>query len=250
MQQLTDMPAVSLKNVSVNAGALRILENISLEIPKGRIITLIGPNGAGKTTLLKVVLGIISPNSGTVERADGLKTGYVPQKFQIPLSAPMTVKRFLTLNADHSNEKKQAVMAETGISHLMRRQIHHLSGGEMQRLLLARVLLEDPDLLVLDEPAQGLDPVGEENFYALIETLNENRGCAVLMVSHDLHVVMAKTHRVICINRHICCSGKPDEIISLPGYASLFDGAHSHLALYKHKHDHIHENCGENNRVD
>lgn len=250
MPQLTNMPVVSLKNVSVNAGALRILENISLEIPRGRIVTLIGPNGAGKTTLLKVVLGIISPSSGTIEKADGVKTGYVPQKFQIPLSVPMTVKRFLSLNTEHPNEKKQAVMAETGISHLMRRQIHHLSGGEMQRLLLARVLLEDPDLLVLDEPAQGLDPVGEENFYALIDSINKERGCAILMVSHDLHVVMAKTDQVICINKHICCSGKPDEIISLPGYASLFNGSHSHLALYNHKHDHTHENSGEYNCVD
>lgn len=246
MPQMNERFLVSVKDVSLTLGGTPVLEHVSLDIPEKEIVTLIGPNGAGKTTLLKVVLGIVAPTSGRIEKREGLRTGYVPQKLHVPLSVPMTVKRFLSLNAEHPNEKKLAVMDETGISPLMRRQVHNLSGGEMQRLLLARALLEDPDLLVLDEPAQGLDPAGEENLYALIEKLNAERGCAVLMVSHDLHVVMAKTYRVVCINKRVCCTGRPCEIASSSGYGALF-GGRSHLALYAHKHEH-NEN-GENDRV-
>lgn len=254
MPELTSSPAsvppVRVKNVSLKAGGVSVLENVSLDIPAGKIVTLIGPNGAGKSTLLKVILGILTPDEGYVEKRKGLKIGYVPQKLHIPLSVPITVKRFLSLNNSHSEAKKSAVFEETGIPHLADRQVHTLSGGETQRLLLARALLEDPDLLVLDEPAQGLDPVGEEKLCALIERLNKERGCAILTVSHNLHVVMAQTHRVVCLNRHVCCTGHPDDVISLPAYASLFGANRSHLALYTHRHDHIHNDNGEITRVE
>lgn len=237
-------PLAVLKNISLKSDGLTILDNVSLTIPAGEIVTLIGPNGAGKTSLLKIILGIIPPTSGEIIRKKGLAIGYVPQKISISTAIPLSVERFLNLGRTYPADDLNRVLEETHIPHLLYRDIHPLSGGEMQRVLLARALLQKPALLVLDEPAQGLDPVGEEKFYALLYHLNKERGCAILMVSHDLHVVMANTHQVICLNRHICCRGRPDEIISLPGYASLFGDRHSHLALYTHQHTHAHEPDG------
>ena len=229
------MNLLELKNIGYRTGGLTVLENISFNLPAGKIVTLIGPNGAGKTTLLKIVLGILSPTAGTLTKKDGLKIGYVPQKLSVPTTVPLTVRRFMTLGHRAAEQDILAALRETGAESLVNRSVHPLSGGETQRILLARALMQRPDLLVLDEPAQGLDPAGEESLYELISKLNKERGFAVLMVSHDLYVVMAKTDNVICLNRHICCSGKPQDVADLTPYTSL----------YRHRHDHIHLPDGE-----
>lgn len=243
MQEIKE-PLVILDKINLKAGSTPILHEISFTIPAGEIITLIGPNGAGKTSLLKIILGIVRPTSGTIKTKENLKIGYVPQKISLPTAIPLTVRRFLNLNKTHSFSEIDTALNATGIPELIERDIHPLSGGEMQRVLLTKALLQNPELLILDEPAQGLDPVGEEKFYALLTELNKLKKCAILMVSHDLHVVMAKTHQVICLNKHVCCSGKPEEIISLPGYVSLFSSGQSHLALYMHQHTHAHHPDG------
>ncbi len=241
---------VNLEDVCLSLNHVRVLENITFDIPAGQIVTLIGPNGAGKTTLLKVILGIIRPDSGRVWKKSGLKIGYVPQKLHLPRSIALTVKRFLCLDTSYDDRELVGVLNQTGLApEILQRSIHPLSGGEMQRVMLARTLLKQPDLLVLDEPVQGLDPVGEEQFYALLNELNQTKKCAILMVSHDLHVVMAGSNRVLCINRHICCSGHPDEIESLPGYRTLY-GEKSALAVYRHHHDHLHLPDGSIQYVD
>ncbi len=223
------MTLIDIKGIGYAPEKRTVLENVSFSIPAGKIITLIGPNGAGKTTLLKIILGIVEPTSGTIERAEGLKIGYVPQKLHLSRTIPVTAGRFLTLGPGKSEDVRSA-LAETGAEDLIDRDLSQLSGGETQRVLLARALIGNPDLLVLDEPDQGLDPVGEETLYRTIEELNKRRGCAVLTVSHDLHVVMARTDLVVCLNRHICCSGKPQEIAPLSDYTTL----------YRHHHDHKH----------
>ena len=229
------MNLLELKNIGYRTGGLTVLENISFNLPAGKIVTLIGPNGAGKTTLLKIVLGILSPTAGTLTKKDGLKIGYVPQKLSVPTTVPLTVRCFMALGHRAAEQDILAALRETGAESLVNRSVHPLSGGETQRILLARALMQRPDLLVLDEPAQGLDPAGEESLYELISKLNKERGFAVLMVSHDLYVVMAKTDNVICLNRHICCSGKPQDVADLTPYTSL----------YRHRHDHIHLPDGE-----
>lgn len=233
-------PLAVLKDAGLKIGGLTILDHISFSIPPGEIITLIGPNGAGKTSLLKIILGIIAPTQGTVEKKPGLTIGYVPQKLNVPISIPLTVERFLRLDGSYADNEMENALDEAGIPHLLTRSIHPLSGGETQRVMLARTLLKHPELLVLDEPAQGLDPAGEEQFYALLTELNKKRKCAILMVSHDLHFVMARTHQVICLNHHICCSGTPQDILETPDYLKMFGHTPPHMALYCHHHDHVH----------
>ena len=241
---------VKLDNISLSYNGVCILQDISCEIPSGRIVTIIGPNGAGKTTLLKIILGIVRADKGYVWKKHDLKIGYVPQKLNLSRNIPLTVKRFLFLDQTYSDEELTTVLEQTGLNAtILQRSIHPLSGGEMQRILLARTLLKKPDLLVLDEPAQGLDPIGEEQFYALLNDLNQTRKCAILMVSHDLHIVMANSHQVLCVNHHICCSGTPDEIIDLPDYLSLYNEK-SNLAVYRHHHDHLHLPDGSIQHVD
>ncbi len=241
---------VRLKDVGVTLGGKTVLEDISFDIPAGRILTLIGPNGAGKTTLLKVILGVLSPDKGVVERKAGLKTGYVPQKTNLSRAMPVTVRRFLCLDKHYNDDELAAVLNLTGLTpDFLDKSVHPLSGGETQRVMLARTLLKHPDLLILDEPAQGLDPVGEERFYALLDSLNQTEKCAIVMVSHDLHIVMAGSHQVLCVNRHICCSGAPDEIVSLPEYGRLY-GERPALAVYRHHHDHRHLPDGSVEYVD
>lgn len=223
------MNLIDIKGIGFASGGKTVLENVSFSIPAGRIVTLIGPNGAGKTTLLKIILGVLAPTSGEIVRAEGLKTGYMPQKLHLPATLPMTAGRFVTLGREKTADGR-AVLAETEAEDLADRDMSLLSGGETQRVLLARALAGNPDLLVLDEPAQGLDPAGEETLYKLIDALNKRRGCAVLTVSHDLHVVMAKSDLVVCLNRHVCCSGKPEEVAPLSDYTTL----------YRHHHDHTH----------
>lgn len=241
---------VKLDDVCLSFNGVSVLNGISFEIPPERIVTLIGPNGAGKTTLLKIILGIIRPDGGRVWKKPGLKIGYVPQKLNLSRAIPLTVRRFLCLDTPCGDTELAGVLKQTGLpAEILQRSVHPLSGGEMQRVMLARTLLKRPDLLVLDEPAQGLDPVGEEQFYALLDELNQTKKCAIVMVSHDLHIVMAGSHRVLCLNRHICCSGAPDEIADLPGYRRLY-GEKPALAVYRHHHDHLHLPDGSIQHVD
>jgi zinc transport system ATP-binding protein len=227
--------------LGVKRGSKTILEDIDLDIAPGEIVTIIGPNGAGKTTLVRVLLGLLPPDSGHVQRQPGLRTGYAPQRFDLAPSIPMTVARFLRLGGAHTGADATSVLTEVGAPRLADAQLSNLSGGELQRVVLARALLRSPQLLVLDEPVRGVDYAGEAELYGLIGRLRDERGLGVLLVSHDLHVVMAQSDRVICVNRHICCSGIPETVAKSPEYVRLFgpEAARS-FALYSHHHDHTH----------
>ncbi|HEY7083418.1 MAG TPA: metal ABC transporter ATP-binding protein [Hyphomicrobiaceae bacterium] len=223
-----------------------ILQNVDLDVAEGEILTLIGPNGAGKTTLVRVLLGLEKPDRGTVQRKPGLVVGYVPQRFAIDRAIPLTVARFLELGRRIEDEDAGRALADVGADKLADRQLSELSGGELQRVVLARALVGSPGVLVLDEPARGIDYAGEAELYALIGRLRSERGFGVLLVSHDLHVVMAQSDRVICLNRHVCCSGVPQSVAQHPEYARLFGAQVARaLALYQHHHDHRHDLAGE-----
>jgi zinc transport system ATP-binding protein len=237
---------VACHDIRVTFGARVVLHAVDLEIARGEIVTIIGPNGAGKTTLLRVMLGLIKPQAGGVERKAGLRIGYLPQRVPIDPVLPLTVRRLMTLTDRSTTDVIDAALAETGVAHLAMAQARTLSGGELQRVLLARALLRRPDLLVLDEPVQGVDFSGEAALYELIGNIRERHGCGILMISHDLHVVMAATDRVICLNRHVCCAGTPDAVSRHPEYARLFGRrAATALAVYTHHHDHGHGLAGE-----
>ena len=232
-------------DLGVTVRGRQLIKHIDLEVARRRIVTVIGPNGAGKTTLVRLALGLISPSEGRIARAPGLKIGYMPQKLSLPESMPLTVRRFLALaNADAAALERGA--REVGVMHLLQRPMQGLSGGETQRVLLTRALLAEPDLLVLDEPVQGIDVNGQAELYRLIMRLRDERGCAVLMVSHDLHLVMAATDEVLCINQHVCCSGHPDAVSRHPAYLDLFGAIDARtLAVYTHHHDHQHDLHGD-----
>lgn len=216
-----------------------ILEDVSLSLMPARIVTLIGPNGAGKTTLLKVMLGLVPLSRGTLIRKPGLKIGYMPQKLDMNPTLPMTVERLLSLGTPERNARIQPLidtcLGEVGALALKHSRLAVLSGGEMQRVMLARALLTAPDLLVLDEPMQGVDVLGQEELYQLIARIRDHRGCAILLVSHDLHLVMAASDEVVCLNTHVCCSGHPAQVTADPGYQRLF------VVPYQHEHDHRHD---------
>ena len=233
---------LAAKAITVRFGAEPVLSDVSLAIEPGEIVTILGPNGSGKSTLLRALLGILPLAAGEVRRAPGLRLGYVPQKLSIDRSMPMTVRRFLSLPVRVADGEATAALARVGLPGLEARQMAGLSGGQFQRVLLARALLSVPQLLILDEPTQGLDQPGEAGFYRLIEEVRRETGAAVLMVSHDLHVVMAASDRVICLNGHICCQGSPVVVSNAPEYRALFGlGSQGALALYQHSHDHSHE---------
>ena len=235
------MSLIAADHLSVRFGGAEILSDVSLRVEPGEIVTIVGPNGSGKSTLLRALLGITRLASGRVSRADGLRIGYVPQRLQIDRSLPLTARRFLSLPRRQSGAAADAALIRTGVPEVAGRQMADLSGGQFQRVLLARALLTDPDLLILDEPTQGLDQPGEAAFYRLIEEVRRDTGCAVLMVSHDLHVVMSASDRVICLNGHICCEGTPRVVSNAPEYRALFGlGTQGALALYQHVHDHDH----------
>lgn len=218
-----------------------LVENISLSVSRGEILTLIGPNGSGKSTTAKLVTGVVRPDAGTVWRKPDLRVGYVPQKLAIDWTLPLTVRRLMTLTASHGRVDVDAALERVGIAHLGHAEVQHLSGGEFQRALLARAILRKPDLLVLDEPVQGVDFSGEVALYNLIGQIRDETGCGILLISHDLHVVMAATDTVICLNGHVCCRGAPEQVARSPEYLSLFGArAASALALYQHHHDHTH----------
>lgn len=236
------MSLISAQNLSVRFNGEDVLSGISMAVEPGEIVTILGPNGSGKSTLLRALLGILPLSSGVVARAPGLRLGYVPQKLSVDRSMPMTVRRFLSLPKRVSDADATAALARVGLPDLETRQMAALSGGQFQRVLLARALLSQPQLLILDEPTQGLDQPGEAAFYRLIEEVRRETGAAVLMVSHDLHVVMAASDRVICLNGHICCQGSPRVVSNAPEYRALFGlGTQGALALYQHQHDHSHD---------
>ncbi len=232
---------IEVQRLSVRLGEVEILHHIDLKVAKGEIVTVVGPNGAGKTTLLRAVLGLISPTSGEVKRKADLRIGYMPQKPMVDTRLPMNVLRFLALGKDIAEEHIWLALAETGAERVAERPLHALSGGEMQRVLLARALLRKPELLVLDEPVRGVDVGGQADLYDLIDRLRKNHACGVLMVSHDLHVVMAATDQVICLNRHVCCAGHPEAVSRHPEYVALFGEPAKSFAVYAHHHDHRHD---------
>jgi zinc transport system ATP-binding protein len=236
------------ENITLSRDRRGVLSGISLEIRAGEVVSLIGPNGAGKTSLLQVLLKLLPPSSGTVTHAPELRIGYLPQRLQPDPMLPLTVTDFLNLWPGRDNAG--AALEQAGASPLQQRHLARLSGGEWQRVLLARALLNKPNLLVLDEPAQGLDVHGQAALYDLVGTLRDSTGCAVLMVSHDLHVVMAKTDRVLCLNTHICCEGHPEAVSRDPAYLALFGTSAAAFALYHHHHDHTHDGAVRCNHPD
>lgn len=242
---VADAPLVESHHLSFSQGDKRIVEDVSLSLRDGEIVTLIGPNGAGKTTLVKLLLGLYSPTQGQVWRRPGLRVGYMPQKLHVDPSLPLTVKRFLTL-VPHSAGAVRRCAALTRVEGLLDQPMHRLSGGETQRVLLTRALLQRPQWLVLDEPVQGVDVVGQMELYNLIGRIRDEQGCGILMISHDLHLVMAKTDTVICLDRHVCCHGHPDTVTRNPAYLDLFGQPRdSGVVAYTHHHDHTHEgDCG------
>ena len=235
---------LKLDKIFVTLGAGAILENVALSLEREKITTLIGPNGAGKSTLVRVVLGLLKPSSGTRWISENVRMGYMPQKITISQNLPITVRRFLQF-ADQNNGVVDEVLSKTKTSEVANTPLQNISGGEFQRVLLARALLRKPSLLVLDEPVQGVDINGQVELYQLISTIRNQIGCSVLMVSHDLHLVMAETDEVICLNRHICCKGHPQTVVKHPAYQKMFGQNLSGFALYTHHHDHIHSLNGK-----
>jgi len=233
---------ISLEKISVSFGQRRVLSDVSLTLQPGKILTLLGPNGAGKSTLVRVVLGLIQPDAGKMVRPAQLKIGYVPQKIHLDATLPLTVERFMLLRGGLKREDVLHALKRVQAAQLLNYPLQKLSGGEMQRVLLARALLNQPQLLVLDEPTQGVDVNGQVALYDLIDQLRNELNCGVLMVSHDLHLVMAKTDEVLCLNQHICCSGTPEVVSRHPEFISMFGprGAEQ-LAIYRHHHNHRHD---------
>ena len=243
-RDVSGQPLLRLSQIGLQIRGQPVLNAVDLTVAERQIVTLIGPNGAGKTMLVRIALGLLTADRGTVTRHPGIAIGYMPQHLVIDDTLPLTVGRFLTLGA-RAPAAMAAVLAEVGIGHLTPRPVQAISGGEMQRVLLARTLLRDPDLLVLDEPAQSLDIGGQSEFYQLIADVRDRRGCGILLVSHDLHLVMAAADRVVCLNHHVCCTGRPQEVRQDPAFLALFPGAApAGLGIYAHQHDHAHEPSG------
>lgn len=238
------------KGISQSFGNRVVLHDVALRVRRNEIVTIIGPNGSGKTTLVRIILGLLVPEKGVIDRKKGLVVGYMPQKLSIDRVLPLTVERFLSLRPlgkeRISQEKIKVVAADLGIAAILKNQVADISGGELQRMMLARALLLEPDLLVMDEPVQGLDVHGQAEFYRLVEHIRQERHCGILMVSHDLHMVMAKTDHVVCINQHICCEGTPEDVSKNPEYLTLFGKEHAgDMAVYTHTHTHEHGIGGE-----
>jgi zinc transport system ATP-binding protein len=232
---------IRLEGVGVTFAGQNVLQDVQLSVNPGEIVTLIGPNGAGKTTLVRAVLGLLKPNSGSVWRKAKLRIGYMPQKLHVDATLPLSVLRFLRLVPGVDRQRAQAALAEVGAGQVIDSPLQSISGGELQRVLLARALLREPELLVLDEPVQGVDVAGQAELYRLITQLRDRYGCGVLMVSHDLHLVMSTTDQVVCLNRHVCCSGHPEQVSFDPAFVELFGQDAKSLAIYTHRHDHEHD---------
>ena len=232
---------VSLDNAGVFMSDKWLVRGVSLDVRRGEIVTLIGPNGSGKSTTAKMALGVINPSEGSARCRRDICVSYVPQKLSVDWTMPLTVKRFMTLTQTANESDIQRALNLAGIEHLKKSQVRNLSGGEFQRVLLARAVVNTPELLVLDEPVQGLDFNGEIALYRLIEGIRTELNCGIILISHDLHVVMSSTNKVICLNGHVCCSGDPEAVASAPEFRALFgDRAADELAFYRHSHDHEH----------
>jgi len=232
---------VHAHDLTVEYGGTPVLDRVSLSVARGEIVTIVGPNGSGKSTLLRAILGGVTPGRGWVEKPRGLKIGYVPQRLVLDPTLPMTVERFLSLPRRVSKSRAHDALERAGVPGIGGRQMSVLSGGQFQRALLARALLDTPDLLILDEATAGLDQPGAAAFYRRIEEVRAETGCGVLMISHDLHVVMSASDRVVCLNGHVCCEGTPEVVAAAPDYRRLFgEGTRGALALYRHTHDHSH----------
>ncbi len=241
-------PLIKASNINVFRKNKALLQDVSMVVDSNDFVTVVGPNGAGKSLLMKCLMGLVKVDSGTIYRDVDTRIGYVPQRLHINRSMPLTSKRFLTLNRKTSAQILEQTIAETDVEHLLDKPLYALSGGELQRILLARSLLSHPTLLVLDEPAQNLDITSQLNFYKQLEQIYENRDIAILMVSHDLHLVIACSKTVICLNRHICCMGETQMVTQNPEFISLFgQDMANHVALYHHdlKHDHEHEHTAK-----
>ncbi|EEX09647.1 zinc import ATP-binding protein ZnuC [Ruegeria lacuscaerulensis ITI-1157] len=238
------MNLVTVENLTIRYGANTVLRHVDMAIKPGEIVTIVGPNGSGKTSLLRAIIGAAKPAEGQVIRKPGLRIGYVPQKLHIDPTLPISVARFMRLTHRVSPRDCAAALQTAGVPDLPERQMSQLSGGQFQRVLLAHALINRPDLLLLDEATQGLDQPGSAAFYRQIEDVRRETGCAILMVSHELHVVMSASDRVICLNGHVCCEGSPAVVASAPEYRALFGtGTGGALALYRHDHDHDHDHC-------
>jgi zinc transport system ATP-binding protein len=237
---------ISARGLSMKRGNREVLSNIDLDVHRGEIVTVIGPNGAGKTTLVRLLLGIEQPGEGRILKPSSTRIGYVPQRFDVDAAIPMTVASFLALGGTAKPAEIANALEEAGAARTIGQQLSKLSGGETQRVLIARALLRKPNLLILDEPASGVDFTGEADLYDLIGRLRDRHALGILLVSHDLHVVMARSDRVICLNGHVCCSGKPEDVSQHAAYARIF-GPHAATALgvYRHHHDHQHDLTGE-----
>jgi zinc transport system ATP-binding protein len=229
---------VKVTKVGLVVGKTEILSDINLVVKKGSVVTIIGPNGAGKSTLLKIILGLVKPTSGEALIQQGTTIGYMPQKLHLDQSLPITVEYFLKMTTQVIKLSVEEVLESVGGVRLRKRSMHELSGGEFQRILLARALMSLPDLLVLDEPVQGVDINGQRALYELLSQIRSRWGCAMVIVSHDMHMVFSASDQVVCLNKHVCCQGRPEAIIQHPEYTSLF-GTHV-FAPYKHEHDHDH----------
>lgn len=242
---------ITLNQVSFQVDHSNVISDVSLNIQARQITTIIGPNGAGKSTLVKLIVGLIQPSSGFISKSNhihSLRIGYMPQKLHIDSLMPIKVSRFLSLVGKHkpSDEKRKLALKRVGMAHVNNKPVSALSGGEFQRVLLARAILHKPHLLVLDEPLQGVDINGQVELYRLIAKLRDELGCAVVMVSHDLHLVMAQTDNVVCLNGHVCCHGQPQSVSQHPEYLKLFGQQGSeNIAVYAHHHDHHHTTDGD-----
>jgi zinc transport system ATP-binding protein len=236
---MTGPALIAAEGLEVRFGKVPVLHGVSLRIERGEIVTVVGPNGSGKSTLLRCLIGAERPVAGRILKAAGLRLGYVPQRLHIDPTLPITVRRFLDLPRRVAPADAREALAQAGAAGLEGRQMADLSGGQFQRVLLARAILSRPDLLLLDEPTQGLDQPGSAAFYQSLEGIRARLGCAILLVSHDLHVVMSASDRVICLNGHVCCEGTPAVVSAAPAYRELFGtGTQGALALYRHDHDH------------
>ena len=236
---------VKLNNAGFKQNDKWLVEGVSLTVEKGKIVTLIGPNGSGKSTTAKIALGIYKNIEGSVEKYTN-KVGYVPQKISIDWTLPLRVYDFMLLTENINDEAIDEALTLTGVIHLKNKNLGNLSGGEFQRVLLARAISKKPELLVLDEPVQGVDFTGEIALYELIKKISENLNCGILLISHDLHTVMSATDHVVCLNGHVCCSGSPLDVAKNKEYKALFgEQASQTLSIYEHKHDHVHSSDGE-----
>ncbi|KIT15765.1 metal ABC transporter ATP-binding protein [Jannaschia aquimarina] len=236
------MSLVTVENLTVGYGGKAVVRHVDLRVDPGEIVTIVGPNGSGKTSLLRAVIGALKPTEGRIRSKPGLRVGYVPQRLHIDPTLPITVERFLRLPGGATRDACRNALEQAGAPDLLQSQMSGLSGGQFQRVLLARALMNQPELLLLDEATQGLDQPGSAAFYRRIEAVRAETGCAVLMISHELHVVMSASDRVICLNGHVCCEGTPAVVASAPEYRALFGtGTGGALALYRHDHDHDHD---------